>query len=579
MTTTPAAVLGTFAEHLRTLELPLPVEGAEDARREVAAALTQLDDHVIPRVESLDAPLLVVVGGSTGAGKSTLVNSVVGEAVSRSGAIRPTTRRPVLLHHPADEPWFTGTRILPGLARVTGSGGGTTAEAEDASVAATSLELRSLPAIPQGLALLDAPDIDSVAAGNRELARQLLRAADLWLFVTTANRYADAVPWEVLRTAAERDVTVDVVMNRVPEAPGVAEELAGDLRAMLERQGIDADHLLLVPETRLDAEGMVPEEVIAPLRERLVSLAEDAETRGRIARRTLAGAVGGLAASAREIAAHAAAQHEEAERLEGEVDAAFAASRERIDEAVGDGSLLRGEVLSRWQDVVGTGEFLRGVESLVGRLRDRIGMALTGRTAPAVKAEQALGASLVHVLIDETARGAERADTAWRRSPAGRSLAEGHDLSRLPDGFGEEAAASIRAWQGDVLDLVRTEGADRRTKARVLSLGVNVLGVALMVIVFVSTAFIPTGLEVGVGAGAAVVGQKLLESIFGDEAVRRMATVARERLTARLDALVNSRTAPFRERLDTLGDLRGGELLGGDADALEQLAASIREQA
>ncbi len=578
MTTTPAAVLGTFAEHLRTLELPLPVGGAEDARREVAAALTQLDDHVIPRVESLDAPLLVVVGGSTGAGKSTLVNSVVGEAVSRSGAIRPTTRRPVLLHHPADEPWFTGTRILPGLARVTGSGGGTTAEAEDASVAATSLELRSLPAIPQGLALLDAPDIDSVAAGNRELARQLLRAADLWLFVTTANRYADAVPWEVLRTAAERDVTVDVVMNRVPEAPGVAEELAGDLRAMLERQGIDADHLLLVPETRLDADGMVPAEVIAPLRERLVSLAEDAETRGRIARRTLAGAVGGLAVSAREVAAHAAAQHEEAERLEGEVDAAFATSRERIDEAVGDGSLLRGEVLSRWQDVVGTGEFLRGVESLVGRLRDRIGMALTGRTAPAVKAEQALGASLVHVLIDETARGAERADTAWRRSPAGRSLAEGHDLSRLPDGFGEEAAASIRAWQGDVLDLVRTEGADRRTKARVLSLGVNVLGVALMVIVFVSTAFIPTGLEVGVGAGAAVVGQKLLESIFGDEAVRRMATVARERLTARLDALVNSRTAPFRERLDTLGDLRGGELLGGDADALEQLAASIREQ-
>ncbi|GAB4094788.1 dynamin family protein [Brachybacterium horti] len=579
MTTTPAAVLGTFAEHLRTLELPLPVDGAEDARREVTAALTQLDDHVIPRVESLDAPLLVVVGGSTGAGKSTLVNSVVGEAVSRSGAIRPTTRRPVLLHHPADEPWFTGTRILPGLARVTGSGGGTTAEAEDASVAATSLELRSLPAIPQGLALLDAPDIDSVAAGNRELARQLLRAADLWLFVTTANRYADAVPWEVLRTAAERDVTVDVVMNRVPEAPGVAEELAGDLRAMLERQGIDADHLLLVPETRLDAEGMVPAEVIAPLRERLVSLAEDAETRGRIARRTLAGAVGGLAASAREIAAHAAAQHEEAERLEGEVDAAFAASRESIDEAVGDGSLLRGEVLSRWQDVVGTGEFLRGVESLVGRLRDRIGMALTGRTAPAVKAEQALGASLVHVIIDETARGAERADTAWRRSPAGRSLAEGHDLSRLPDGFGEEAAASIRAWQGDVLDLVRTEGADRRTKARVLSLGVNVLGVALMVIVFVSTAFIPTGLEVGVGAGAAVVGQKLLESIFGDEAVRRMATVARERLTARLDALVNSRTAPFRERLDALGDLRGGELLSRDADALEQLAASIREQA
>src|SRR5690606_11054080 len=107
-------VLATFAEHLREIELPLPVAGAEQARAEARAALSQLADHVTPRLASLDAPLLVVIGGSTGAGKSTLVNALVGAPVSRSGAIRPTTRRPVLLHHPADEPWFTGTRILPG---------------------------------------------------------------------------------------------------------------------------------------------------------------------------------------------------------------------------------------------------------------------------------------------------------------------------------------------------------------------------------------------------------------------------------------------------------------------------------
>src|SRR5699024_158208 len=200
--------------------------------------LSQLGDHVLPRLESLDAPLLVVIGGSTGAGKSTLVNALVGEAVSRSGAIRPTTRRPVLLHHPHDEPWFTGTRILPGLARVHAGqrqdpeapgAGDTTGDVDPA----TSLELHGHERIPQGLALLDAPDIDSIAAGNRELARQLLRAADLWLFVTTANRYADAVPWEVLRTAAERDVTVEVVMNRIPDGDGVREELSEDLRGML----------------------------------------------------------------------------------------------------------------------------------------------------------------------------------------------------------------------------------------------------------------------------------------------------------------------------------------------------------
>jgi hypothetical protein len=47
-----------------------------------------------------------------------------------------------------------------------------------------------------GLAILDAPDIDSVEIANHDLAAQLLGAADLWLFVTTAARYADAVPWE-----------------------------------------------------------------------------------------------------------------------------------------------------------------------------------------------------------------------------------------------------------------------------------------------------------------------------------------------------------------------------------------------
>jgi len=583
MTDRTTQVLDTFAEHLREIELPLPVDGAEQARAEARAALSQLADHVTPRLASLDAPLLVVIGGSTGAGKSTLVNALVGAPVSRSGAIRPTTRRPVLLHHPQDEPWFTGTRILPGLARVHGGGAGdaeapgpqdTTGDVDPA----TSLELHGEARIPQGLALLDAPDIDSVAAGNRELARQLLRAADLWLFVTTANRYADAVPWEVLRTAAERDVTVDVVMNRIPDREGVSEELAADLTAMLERQGVEVERLFLVPETEIDEEGMLPPGVIGELAGHFTSLAADGEQRRRIARRTLAGAVDGLAASAGELAAHAAEQDAERQRLREEATGAYDGSRERIDAALGDGSLLRGEVLARWQDVVGTGELLRGVESLVTRARDRIGQLVSGRPASAVAAEQALGTGLVHVIVDETAHGAERAETAWRASPAGRSLAEGHDLSRLPDGYPEQVRAAVRDWQGDVLELVRAEGADRRTKARLLSLGVNAVGVALMVVVFTSTAFIPTGLEVGAGAATAVVGQRLLEAVFGDEAVRRMARIARESLTARLDELVAGGAAPFLDRLDALGGTGASTALAEDAEALAALARDIREE-
>ncbi len=81
----------------------------------------QLDDYVLPRLAEVDAPLLAVVGGSTGAGKSTLVNSLLGREVSPPGVIRPTTRAPVLVHHSSDAHWFTGTRILPGLARSSGT--------------------------------------------------------------------------------------------------------------------------------------------------------------------------------------------------------------------------------------------------------------------------------------------------------------------------------------------------------------------------------------------------------------------------------------------------------------------------
>src|SRR3990170_1558722 len=130
---------------------PLPLAEAADQQRAAAEITSQLDDYVLPRLATIDAPLLTVVGGSTGAGKSTLVNSLVGRRVSAPGVIRPTTRAPVLVHHSADAAWFTDDRILPGLARSSG-------DTNDLR----SLKLVSDDSIPPGLAILDAPDIDSV---------------------------------------------------------------------------------------------------------------------------------------------------------------------------------------------------------------------------------------------------------------------------------------------------------------------------------------------------------------------------------------------------------------------------------
>ena len=145
------AAVTAFRDVVAASSLPLDLPSTARAKDNRVALLRQLEDYVIPRLSSIDAPLLAVIGGSTGAGKSTLVNSILRREVSKPGVIRPTTTSPVLIHHPRDAHWFTDKRILPGLARVTGDPSGPD---ESATVRLVTSE-----ELPPGMALLDAPDI------------------------------------------------------------------------------------------------------------------------------------------------------------------------------------------------------------------------------------------------------------------------------------------------------------------------------------------------------------------------------------------------------------------------------------
>jgi quinol monooxygenase YgiN len=237
---------------VRDASLDLETDDAASIRATQAESLDQLSDYILPRLVQLDAPLLAIVGGSTGAGKSTLVNSLVGEQVTESGVLRPTTRSPVLVHHPDDAEWFQPDRILPDLARTMTSGNNS-----------YGLRLASTTKVPKGLAILDAPDVDSIDQGNRELAAQLLAAADLWLFVTSAARYADQVPWDYLRQAAERSTSVAVVLDRTSD--DAVSEVRGHLARMMTSRGLSDSPLFTVPESGLDADGLLPPEAVAPM--------------------------------------------------------------------------------------------------------------------------------------------------------------------------------------------------------------------------------------------------------------------------------------------------------------------------
>ena len=623
MTTTDYAQLKAARELLTRIPLPLDVEAGETpgtpytvthdgttehgtatARILLAAMARQLDDYILPRSASVDNPLTIVVGGSTGAGKSTLVNTLLGEPLTQSGAIRPTTRHPVLLHRAEDEAALSPERFLPTLPRTRTSGmnaGSQALPGLDPKIARALIPITT-SALPQGIALIDAPDIDSVSEENRTLAKELLSAADLWLFVTTANRYADAVPWELLHEAAARSIAIAVVLNRVPE--GDEEAIENDLRRMLDEAGIHAVLIHTVTEQPRDESGMLAPVSLAPLTLWIRELGADAPARVAIARQTLAGAVETLAGNLQVLAAEQARQQAAHQSLAAIAAEEYEDALTTIDGALSDGSLLRGEVLSRWHDFVGTGDFFRSLDSTIGRLRDRVGSALRGQPAAAQKVEDALESGIHAVVLDAAARASENTRTRWRASRAGRSLlarldspqavaaapqavsaaaeqnADGDakgEVQSAEDIFSAAVAEQIRLWQGSVLEMIREEGADKRKRARFLSLGVNAAAVMLMVAAFSLTGGI-TGIEAGIAGGSGVVGTKLLESIFGEDAVRRMATRARTDLLERMADLLTEHAQPFTAVLEETDPQADAEDIYRAAEQVQKIAAEMSAQ-
>lgn len=523
---------------LQDAQLPLDIPGVEEQRIARQEMVDQLEDYVIPRLMTIDAPLLTVVGGSTGAGKSTLVNSLVGRRVTEPGMLRPTTRSPVLVHHPDDGHWFGQDRLLPDLERV-----------DHATVDPEALQLVASDTMPAGLAVLDAPDIDSVEERNRTLAAQLLAAADLWLFVTSAARYADQVPWDFLRQAADRSTAVAIVLDRTPEA--AVETVSTHLARMLASRGLKDSPLFIVHEGPVSDDGLLPAAEVADIRGWLESLAEDSDARGAVVRQTLDGAIRTLTRRTHGVADAVAEQVVAAQRLREGADTAYDAAIAAVTTAAADGTLLRGEVLARWQEFVGTGELLKSLENKVGWLRDRLVNSVKGKPQQAERVTVAVESGLETLILEHAEAAAERAEASWQSLGSGQALlgVAGEDLGRASRDLRRRAERAVRDWQEDVLDMVRTEGADKRSTARFLAYGVNGLSVALMVVVFAQTAGL-TGAEAGIAGGSAVLGQKLLEAVFGDQAVRSLAERSRAALDVRVRALLDDERRRYLALLD-----------------------------
>ncbi|MFF0787957.1 dynamin family protein [Streptomyces spiralis] len=434
--------LSALRDRVAAARFPLPLDGAPRARANRDELLAQLDDYLVPRLREPDAPLLAVVGGSTGAGKSTLVNSLVGRRVSEAGVLRPTTRTPVLVCHPDDHHWFSGTRILPDLSRawvprqdpaasLTGDEP-PTHEDDPARV----LRIETVETVPPGLALLDAPDIDSLIADNRSLAAELICAADIWVMVTTAARYADAVPWHLLRTAKEYDVTLVTVLDRVPHQ--VVSEVSRQYGALLTKAGLGDVPRFTVPELPESAwgGGLLPATAVAPLRTWLVHHAQDPAARQHAMSRTAHGLLDSLKVRMPELAGAAAAQYAAALRLTAAVDSAYDGEYARVRGRLQAGAVLAGDALKRWRAYP--------LDCTAGELLD------------------ALVESLAALLLCAVTAADERIDDAWRREPAADapSLA---DRDTSVESAEHRIGLAVRRWRRELEEYADEEvrGLDR----------------------------------------------------------------------------------------------------------------------
>lgn len=164
-----------------------------------------------------EAYVLAFVGG-TGVGKSTLLNALAGEEISSASVRRPTTSEPVAWIPVGKRAELAELLSWLGVERV-----------------------REHPAGELGnVAILDLPDVDSIAAEHRAKVDAVLPRVDAVAWVVDPEKYSDDVAHaQYLRTWPPRIARQIIVLNRadlLSEAD--AARVRDDLRARLQREGV-----------------------------------------------------------------------------------------------------------------------------------------------------------------------------------------------------------------------------------------------------------------------------------------------------------------------------------------------------
>jgi energy-coupling factor transporter ATP-binding protein EcfA2 len=548
VTEVPASQLRVLVDRLEMLadrriaNRPISAGAAERASQ----LRDNLRTHIRVRTSSLDAPLVVLILGPTGAGKSTLFNTLAERPASRTGVIRPTTRDTILLLHPDDR------RSL--------------VEGPLAGLDPTRLRLVQDKSLARGLVLIDAPDVDSIEHENRHTADRLVEAADLCIFVTTATRYADRVPWDVLDRVRQRGLPLVVVVNRMPPSDTDRADVLADVsRLFRERRlgevlaaapadddGPDSrdQSFIAVAEGDVvaDAQALNPR-AVSRVAAGIDELRSDRDARRELAARALAGSVKGLEPLLEAIAADCDQEKIDVEALLRSAEHEFEKELISLRTELGRAAFLREEALRHWQSFVGADQITRYFSRGIGRVRGALGSIIRPARAPVAEIRSATTDDIVAVGRLHAAEAARRTATDWADHAAvSEAVAADPSLWATSIDFDDRFRRRLNAWIDGIADEVRATARPKQFLARGASIGVNAIGTGVMLATFIHTGGL-TGTEVGVAAATAFFNQKLLSALFGEAAMTELIGKARRSLDQALAATMAEERARFEHLL------------------------------
>ncbi|MBK1735113.1 hypothetical protein CKO15_07400 [Halorhodospira abdelmalekii] len=510
------------------------------ARQREAAWLVYRDElnrrvaGLIGRLERADEPLLVVLAGGTGAGKSTLANTLAGAAVAVTSARRPTTSQPTAIGRSADLEAVLRRGVL----------------AERKGEAAFPVQAAPVEEIPAGLVLVDAPDVDSVETANRDTAERLLEVADVWLWLATARTYADEAGMVYLRRAARLDAATVVVVTQISAAE--AEEIVPDLEDKLHEAGHRQLEIHVIPRVEPHHQ-QLPATAVAGLLERIRGLAP-LEQRTALRWQTVCGGVRALPGELDELLTALADDQARVQQLDETLEQVYGAVPERLLEQLQEAAPLRQEVLRRWSELVGEGWLQRQLSSAAEFFPRRLfaRLPLFGRRGETLREEATAHArqSVAELIAQVLEQAASESEARWRELPGGRAVL---DALGSPRSAGEVAQADaaealVAAWEQQVAEHVATIGQRKLSRARRATTGINATVTSAAVVLFTLSGGLTLG-EVALTAAGSTTTHTVLSRILGERNVNQLIVDIREDLRTRVAEQAAHDAARYQQRL------------------------------